>query len=52
MDYVANKKKTDEIRGLKRPLYDAIEPLLHSNAATIVIQYSHYCALKQPQSGW
>ena len=41
MDYVANKEKTDEIRGLKRPLYVALEPLF-------TLQYSHYCHTIQP----
>ena len=45
MDYAFFLTKTYEIRLAKEPFFSAIEPLLHYDTATIVIQKSHFYTL-------
>ncbi len=40
--------KSYEIRLANEPLFSAIEPLLHSNTVTVVIQQSLFCSLIVP----
>ena len=42
--------KLYEIRLANEPFFSAIEPLLHSNTVTIIIQQSLFCALIVPLS--
>ena len=48
--YVAFWTKHYEIRLVKEPFFSAIEPLLHSYTATVIIQQSLFYTLKVPLS--
>ena len=45
VDYAAMKRNAQQMTEQNKHHWVAIEPLLHSNTATVVIQKRHYCTL-------